>query len=71
MCSLNRVSQRNTGMDCSAYPVTLVSDGHSTVSNSVLFAAQITAHHNEILANITSFGPRVNVVPASEVQIEA
>lgn len=53
------------------YPVTLVSDGHSTMNNSVLSAAQITAHHNETLANITSFGPRANAVPASEVQIEA
>lgn len=53
------------------YPVTLVSDGHSTMDNGVLTAAQISAHHNETLANITSFGPRVRAVPASEVRIEA
>ena len=53
------------------YPVVLVSDGHSTMDNSVLSAAQISAHHNETLANITSFGPRVDAVPASEVCIEA
>ena len=53
------------------YPVTLVSDGHSTMNNSVLSAAQITAHHNETLANITSFGPRVLAVPSSEVKIDA
>jgi nicotinamidase-related amidase len=52
------------------YPVTLVSDGHSTMDNGVLSAAQISAHHNETLANITSFGPRVRAVPASEVRIE-
>lgn len=52
------------------YPVTLVSDGHSTMDNGVLAAAQISAHHNETLANITSFGPRVRAVPASEVEIE-
>ncbi len=52
------------------YPVTLVSDAHSTVSNSVLSAAQITAHHNETLANITSFGPRVVAVPSGEVTID-
>jgi nicotinamidase-related amidase len=53
------------------YPITLVSDGHSTVDNAVLTAAQISAHHNETLANITSFGPTVKPVPAAEVRIEA
>jgi nicotinamidase-related amidase len=53
------------------YPVTLISDAHSTMNNSVLSAAQITAHHNETLANITSFGPRVVAVPSSEVKIDA
>lgn len=53
------------------YPVTLVSDGHSTVRNSVLGAAQISAHHNETLSNITSFGPRVRLVSACALQIEA
>jgi nicotinamidase-related amidase len=52
------------------YSVTLVADAHSTMDNSVLSAAQITAHHNETLANITSFGPRVVAVPASAVMIE-
>ena len=52
------------------YPVTLVSDGHSTMDNGVLSAAQISAHHNVTLANITSFGPRVRAVPASEVRFE-
>jgi len=52
------------------YPVVLVSDGHSTVDNKVLSAAQISAHHNETLANIESFGPRVRAVPAGEVRIE-
>lgn len=53
------------------YPVVLVADGHSTMDNGVLSASQISAHHNTTLANITSFGPRVKVVVASEVQIEA
>jgi nicotinamidase-related amidase len=53
------------------YPVTLVADGHSTLDNSVLKAPQISAHHNETLANIDSFGPRVRAVPASKVRIEA
>nr|WP_298688777.1 cysteine hydrolase family protein [uncultured Dongia sp.] len=53
------------------YPVTLVADAHSTRSNSVLSAAQITAHHNETLANIKSYGPRVAVVPSSEITVHA
>lgn len=46
------------------FPVTLVADGHTTVDNEVLTARQITAHHNATLANITSFGPRAEAVPA-------
>jgi len=53
------------------YPVTLVADGHSTTDNGVLKAAQISAHHNETLANIDSFGPRAEAVPASQVRIGA
>jgi len=49
----------------------LVADGHSTLNNSVLSAAQISAHHNETLANITSFGPRAKAIPASEVNVDA
>jgi nicotinamidase-related amidase len=53
------------------YPVVLVSDGHSTVGNGILSAAQISAHHNKTLSNIESFGPRTTAVPAGEIQIEA
>ena len=52
------------------YPVVLVSDGHSTVDNGVLSAAQISAHHNKTLSSIESFGPRTRAVPADEVHIE-
>jgi nicotinamidase-related amidase len=52
------------------FPVTLVSDGHSTLDNEHLAAAQIIAHHNATLANISSFGPIVTLVPAEEVRIE-
>lgn len=51
------------------YPVTLVSDGHSTRDNGVLTAAQISAHHTATLANITSFGPRVTPRVAAEVEV--
>jgi len=50
------------------YPVILVSDAHSTTDNEVLTAAQISKHHNVTLANITSFGPRVILKLASQVQ---
>ncbi|UGQ48187.1 cysteine hydrolase family protein [Massilia endophytica] len=50
------------------YPVTLVTDGHSTVDNGVLPAAQISAHHTRTLSNIGSFGPRVTPLMAAEVQ---
>ncbi len=53
------------------YPVTLVADGHSTLDNGVLTAAQISAHHNATLVNIGSFGPRVTTVAAAELLIEA
>jgi nicotinamidase-related amidase len=52
------------------FPVTLVADGHSTMDNSVLSAGQIVAHQNDTLSKMNSFGPRVLVVPASEVQFE-
>ncbi|WP_166362597.1 cysteine hydrolase family protein [Pseudomonas akapageensis] len=53
------------------YEVVLVADAHSTVDNGVLRAAQITAHHNMTLGNMTSFGKRAAVIPAAEVAIEA
>ena len=53
------------------YPITLVADAHTTVDNGLLTAAQISAHHNETLANITSFGPRLVAVPTAEVRFEA
>lgn len=53
------------------YPVQLVADAHSTCDNGVLNAAQITAHHNHTLANMTSFGPRAVPVAAHAIQIQA
>jgi nicotinamidase-related amidase len=53
------------------YEVVLVADAHSTVDNGVLRAAQITAHHNMTLRNMTSFGKRCAVTPAAEVRIES
>lgn len=50
------------------YPVTLVSDGHSTLDNGILSAAQISAHHNTTLANIESFGPRTIAMAAADIR---
>jgi len=53
------------------YPVVLVSDGHTTLANKHLSAAQIIDHHNETLANITSFGPVVRLECAQNVRFVA
>jgi nicotinamidase-related amidase len=49
------------------YSVTMVADGHSTVDNDVLSAAQISAHHNATLANLGSYGRKVTIAPADLV----
>lgn len=51
------------------FSVTLVSDAHSTVDNGILTAAQISAHHNVTLANIGSYGVRVEVISAAEMRV--
>lgn len=53
------------------YPVQLVADGHSTSDNAILSAAQISAHHNQTLASMSSFGARAVPVAANAVQIGA
>ncbi|MBP0598141.1 cysteine hydrolase [Herbaspirillum sp. LeCh32-8] len=49
------------------YPVTLVEDGHTTIDNGVLQAAQIVAHHNATLANLGAYGVRATVTPARDI----
>jgi len=53
------------------YPVTLVSDGHSTLPNGVLSAEQIRAHHNHTLGAMESFGVRARLLPADQVRFDA
>ena len=53
------------------YPVTLISDAHSTLDNGVLSAAQISAHHTVTLANLDSYGVRVTAVKAHHARIGA
>lgn len=49
------------------FPVVLVGDAHTSEGNRHLSASQVIAHHNETLANISSFGPRVRVVSTDEL----
>ncbi len=53
------------------YPVTLVADGHTSAGNVHLAAAQVIAHHNATLGNITSFGPRARVAHAEDIHFSA
>lgn len=50
------------------YPVTLVADGHTSAGNAAITPAQVIAHHNLTLANISSFGSRVTLVNTSDLQ---
>ena len=50
------------------YPVTLVADAHTSAGNTVLTPQQIIGHHNETLANMTSFGPRASIVPSASLK---
>ena len=53
------------------YPVVLVADAHTSAGNAHLSAAQVIAHHNATLTNISSFGPRVRAVLVGDLQIGA
>ncbi|WP_026970483.1 cysteine hydrolase family protein [Aliagarivorans marinus] len=44
------------------YPVTLVADAHTTHDKIHATGAQIRAHHNATLPNITSFGVKIEAV---------
>ncbi len=51
------------------FPVTLVSDAHTSAGNSALTPQQVIAHHNATLTNISSFGPRVTAIACSALKI--
>jgi nicotinamidase-related amidase len=51
------------------YPVVLVADGHTSAGNAHLSAAQVIAHHNATLTNISSFGPSVQAVLAGDLRV--
>lgn len=50
------------------FPVTLVSDAHTTHDKEHAQATWIRAHHNATLSDITSFGPAIRAIPAAEVE---
>jgi hypothetical protein len=53
------------------YPIVLLADAHSTIDNSVFSAARISEHHNQTLANLGSYGPRVTLVNAADFDTES
>lgn len=61
------VDSTTRGALARGYPVVLASDGHSTLDNGHLSAAQIIQHHNVTLGSMHSFGPRVQLVPSAEI----
>lgn len=53
------------------FPVTLVSDGHSSSGNTAITPQQVIAHHNATLTNIQSFGPRARAVSSAAIAFAA
>ena len=53
------------------YPVILVADAHTSEGSAALSPAQVIAHHNDVLSNISSFGPRVRPLPAAGITFVA
>lgn len=52
------------------YDVVLAGDAHSTLDNRVLRAGQIIAHHNEVFSRMSSFAPRLDVLPSAAVAFD-
>lgn len=50
------------------YPVLLVADAHTTVDKAHATAAQIRAHHNATLPEVTSFGPQILALDSRALQ---
>jgi len=49
------------------YAVTVAADAHTTHDKPHATAAQIQAHENATLADLTSFGPRIEAVPSDRI----
>ncbi|WP_211473789.1 cysteine hydrolase family protein [Collimonas humicola] len=53
------------------YPVTLVSDAHTTHDKPHATGLQIRTHENATLQNVDSFGPKITAVATAEVSFVA
>ena len=53
------------------YELTLAADAHTTHDKPHATGLQIRTHENETLANIRSFGVRIDAVPAAEIVFAA
>lgn len=53
------------------YPVVLAGNAHTSNGNVHLSPAQVIAHHNITLGNVTSFGPRVRIVDTEHITFSA
>lgn len=51
------------------FPVTLISDAHTSAGNNELTPQQVIAHHNTTLTNISSFGPVVTTLLSNELNL--
>jgi nicotinamidase-related amidase len=51
------------------YDVTLVSDAHTTIDNTLFTAAQIIAHHNALLDGFDAGSHAISVKPADDVTL--
>ncbi|CAM3213437.1 isochorismatase family protein [Moritella viscosa] len=50
------------------YPVSLISDDHTTHNKDHATAAHIQAHHNATLPNISSFGVKIEAILAESLR---
>lgn len=51
------------------YEVILVEDGHTTVDNAGVAAARISADHNATFKSMAGAGPRIAVLPGSQISL--
>jgi nicotinamidase-related amidase len=50
------------------FAVTIAADAHTTHDKPHASAETIRTHHNATLPNLTSFGPKIQAVPASDIR---
>lgn len=65
---VDATSRRATSL---GYDVTLVANGHTTGDSGLLRAAQIVAHHNDVLAHLAQPDHPIRVIPGSEITFAA